>query len=358
MNKTLARKLAAIGVSSIVALAAFEVGARVFARSHWDTQILEASRHSSEGHPLTVPAAEPAIRYRLRPGLDVHFLGARVLTDSAGVRVGTSPTSEAQGALRIALLGDSTSFGWGVAFEDSYGEQLRRALESRTGRAVVLRNYSVPGYNAEQECAAFLKTLPVFRPDLVIVHHDHNDWQPTGWNEMLSMAPEFGDNFLHSALVKLIERRLQKIRVGRELEAERGVNEFLGEYCVQGPCYEAMMESRKALIEALQKLSIPAVLVLFNSDIPADEHYEKNESYLRLHKSGGARLSAMGYKVLDLYPNLQRVLAESRASDLRAFWLDPEDHHPNARGHEFLATVLLDFLSSTPELESVLGLRR
>lgn len=340
-------------VTVVLICLAGELVARIWLRSHWETGALREELGRVSITSLIEFDDDPEILYRLRRNEATRFQESLVTTDPSGFRIGSEPTREDAAAVRIALLGDSTSFGWRVDYEQSYGERLRAGLQDLAGSPVVLRNMSVPGYNASQELHAWLRSLPGFRPDLLIVHHDHNDSQPTGWGYENWKPPEYGDNFLHSALVKLILRRIRTLRGFGAAQGESGADVFADGYCVGGPLYEAMMNSRRALAEAANANGIPVLIVLFDADaglVPGDP---RSERWMRLHEQAADRFRSMGYAVLDLYPAYQRWLRESGASDLRDFWMDPEDHHPNPRGHAFIAGTILGFIRDTPDLAKV-----
>jgi hypothetical protein len=353
MHQRKTRKLATMLLTLVVVLVAGEVVARVFLRSHWDTESLKNQLGHTSIRSLIELDDDVHVRYRLRKRLDTSYQESRVITDDSGVRIGASPQGDSAGSIRVALLGDSTPFGWRVDYEDSFAEKLRRELETLSGQSVVLRNFSVPGYNADQEHHVFLKSVAAFQPQLLIVHHDHNDAQPTGWGYTFWMPPEYGDNPLHSAFVKLVLRQLRKIHDKSLPAAEEGHDEYLGEYSFKGPLYEAMMDSRKALSQAARERGIPVLVLIFNSTVPADSHYETSEPFLRLHAPAARRFLEMGYFVLDMYPAYQRMLAQSGAKDMRDLWMDAEDHHPNPRGHSFIADTLLHFIQDTPQLKQI-----
>ena len=51
-------------------------------------------------------------------------------------------------AARIACVGDSYTYGWGVELDESYPKQLEKCLSSHAPREVL--NFGVFGYNARQ----------------------------------------------------------------------------------------------------------------------------------------------------------------------------------------------------------------
>ncbi len=72
---------------------------------------------------------------------------------------------------RIALVGDSFTFGLEVPFEDTWGAHLERAL----GPQVQVLNFGVDGYGVDQAYLRYQRDVRPWRPDLVIlgiINHD------------------------------------------------------------------------------------------------------------------------------------------------------------------------------------------
>jgi hypothetical protein len=76
---------------------------------------------------------------------------------------------KAEGEFRIALIGDSFTFGWGLDYEDTIGQELEvrlnDALQSPRVRVI---NLGVPGYGPWQEWAFLQERGFALEPDLVI----------------------------------------------------------------------------------------------------------------------------------------------------------------------------------------------
>lgn len=80
------------------------------------------------------------------------------------------------GVYRIACLGDSQTFGHGVADGESWPEQLAAGLhELLPARALEVLNCGVGGYETEEELALYEKRVRAFAPDLVLVGFFLND---------------------------------------------------------------------------------------------------------------------------------------------------------------------------------------
>jgi len=125
------------------------------------------------------PHADDEIIYDLRPELrDVPFQGVPVSTNSCGMRDRERRLMPEPGTFRIALLGDSFAFGWGVALEESFGAVLERNLNERSDktRRFEVLNFGVPGYSTFQETALFEDRVADFLPAAVLVFFIDNDF--------------------------------------------------------------------------------------------------------------------------------------------------------------------------------------
>jgi lysophospholipase L1-like esterase len=354
----LARLLLSL-VSVALCLLALEACVRLFFRDEIDPATLRRDLEGSSIRLIVEPSRDPALLFELRQDLFVRFHNTLVITGPGRYRIGAAllaGPAEATPAAgrRIAVLGDSTSFGWGVGYNESYPERYRRRMAEVTGVAVELRNYSVPAYNALQELRAFQTKVKAYRPDLLILHHDHNDADPT--TKMMGadyMPVEYGDNPLHSALIKWSLRRLRRLRAETDRAAAEKGHRRVGGYIAAGPLYEAHLAARRELVEEATAMGIPVIVVIFNAWVSHDEHYETSETYTALHRDLGVRLSRMGYHVLDLYPAYQAALRDRGWTNLAAWQLSGTDGHPNADGHQFIAAQLVEYTLQHPDLFAV-----
>lgn len=130
------------------------------------------------------------IIYDLRPNLSVSFQGAPVQTNSCGMRERELPLVKPAGTFRIAVIGDSFTFGWGVTEQEAFPRQLEEILnslissaqrkETRAPGAAIQRvevlNFGVPGYSPFQEVTTFEEKALPYQPDAVILFFIENDF--------------------------------------------------------------------------------------------------------------------------------------------------------------------------------------
>lgn len=105
---------------------------------------------------------DPEIGYRLKTDFDGVYPRVWVRTDSAGRRVPQDQERDAGGEL--LFIGDSVTFGFGVAAEDSFPYVVGRAL----GEPEQVADAAVPGYNLAQSLVLLRENVARERPRLVI----------------------------------------------------------------------------------------------------------------------------------------------------------------------------------------------
>jgi hypothetical protein len=115
--------------------------------------------------------------YYLRPSVEIPFSGMFETisptitwqTNSQSFRAArdAGPLSD---KFRIATYGDSETFGWSVALEDTFQQHMERIDPD-----VEVLNLGIPGYNAENVADRMEATLTTWSPDLVVYLVNKND---------------------------------------------------------------------------------------------------------------------------------------------------------------------------------------
>jgi lysophospholipase L1-like esterase len=116
------------------------------------------------------------IAYVLQPNLDGRRgRGLTLLhTDELGLRStepGRKVGPRAPGEFRVAITGDSITFGEGVRrAEDTYPEVLRRALDARQpARTHRVFNFACSAYSVKEMAFSLRERMPAVQPDLVVM---------------------------------------------------------------------------------------------------------------------------------------------------------------------------------------------
>ncbi|MBL8201876.1 MAG: hypothetical protein JNK40_12985 [Chromatiales bacterium] len=89
------------------------------------------------------------------------------VTSPEGFRTGQQPAAltVARARYRVALIGDSFTFGEEVAFEDTWGQQLARALPTGT----VALNFGVPSHGPDQTLLKYRRDVRRWQADVTVL---------------------------------------------------------------------------------------------------------------------------------------------------------------------------------------------
>ncbi|MEM7199948.1 MAG: SGNH/GDSL hydrolase family protein [Planctomycetota bacterium] len=163
--KSLLARLALAATATVACLLLAEIVVRTLAL---DTRITPVFQ---ENYRLS---ANPALRYELVPG---SRDGDGVI-NQAGLREDRDYHERKPGGVfRIACVGDSICYGFGVDQADCFPQQLERLLAALApGRCEVL-NFGVPAYNAGQIVEIATQKALRYDPDLLIYAYCLNDPQ-------------------------------------------------------------------------------------------------------------------------------------------------------------------------------------
>ncbi|MDT7781462.1 MAG: hypothetical protein QOC99_3974 [Acidobacteriota bacterium] len=167
MSRRVLKKLSLALYLAVVIIALLEVGVRLSGYSE---------RHLCDPIYMPFAAAPDEIPYVHRPNLSgVRGRGLAVFnTDSLGLRssvAGEVYAPRREGEYRIAVVGDSVTFGEGVAHtQDTFACVLERALNQRQSAVrVKVFNFGASAYSVRVMAATLRRRMLEVEPDLVLM---------------------------------------------------------------------------------------------------------------------------------------------------------------------------------------------
>ena len=304
-------------------LAAAEISARVFDPF--------GISHFEESSKLWLDyVSDPLLVFRLPPHTQKTYQGVMISTNAFGFRDREIERKQ-DGELRILLLGDSITFGYGVSDEETYGRKLESILTSELGRKVRTVNAGMGGFNTVQEAAFLENQAAAIDPDVVSLLYLPNDID--------SNIPPFNPGeAIYGNASKVTRILLEKswlfrlaVFASTEPEPKR-----LAELGIRGRGAKDSLTALARIAALCRQRRVPFETFFYR---------EKEES------GAGARF------IDELFSQVSRVGVENGflVTDIGPWWGNRDrrsvtnsvvDWHPNARGHEVLASGIATVLLS------------
>ena len=265
--------------------------------------------------------------YELGAHRSGYSQGANIQTNGLGMRNPELPDKTSR-TFRIAVVGDSFTFGFGVDMIDTYvaalGRLLRADREIRKGRRFETLNFGVAGYSIQDEVKVVEHKALAVEPDLIILGYVLNDPEPD------PIQP------VHSYYAPV--RWWQHLHVGRLIaySAWRAKIEQYGDgdyyqYLHREPrAWRTVMAAFQDIGRLSRESGVPILLVVFPGGVPVPW---ENYPYRDLHEKVIDEGKRAGFYTLDLLP----AFAGEPPMDTR---VSESDDHPSIRGHKITARAI------------------
>lgn len=303
--------------------------------------------------PLAEVEAHPTRGWRMVPSLDHYTYQHEVRVNALGLRGPEVPEERAQGELRVLALGDSTTYGQGVADRDTLPAAMEAELRALSpDRRWCVVNGGHRGYATNQELALLRELGPSIDPDVVLLLWFENDLEDTDvernhahflevgrvpfdlgepWTRGSRLRWHATQLLRRSALLMEIHDRLQRARtVPRSAEDERrGLERVAGH-----------LDELAALCREEDRLGVVAVVPHPGYLSGPGRHGELAEEVLRLSRE-------RGLATLDLAPALVEHARRTDGSTVLPF-----DGHYDGAANRAMARSAARQLLETPGLDA------
>ena len=302
-------------------LATIAAGAELFVRFVVDDGMQYDLEMWKYARDLKQVAANPLIGHGHRPGRAELLMGVDVTINSKGLREREISYARSPGVLRLLMLGDSFTEGWGVAFEDTFSKRIER-LYAAKGIAAETINAGVGNYNTVMEVNYFLAEGWKYRPDVVVLNFVPNDAE--------AIPPHATPNALMDACYICVFLFGRADLLLREASLRPDWKAYYR--ALYGDGSSAGWRDAKAALAALAAYAHAHEIKLLVAHLPelhALAPYPFQDITDLLH----AAAKQNGAAFVDVLPQLQ-------SEPPSRLWVSPSDPHPNSRAHELIASAL------------------
>jgi hypothetical protein len=168
-------------------------------------------------YPQEAYVYDPVLLHRLQPDQRAFTHSHPVVTNSFGIRNEEFSLERTPGTVRVLCLGDSLTFGKGVALADTYPKQLEVLLNGPAERRYEVINAGVSAYDTWQEVGYLREHGSRFEPDLVIVGFYANDVVPRPRRHPASLQQARPGGGSHEVMWSRADRAIYWLKRSRTL---------------------------------------------------------------------------------------------------------------------------------------------
>lgn len=262
----------------------------------------------------------PGVGHEHRPNTAGTYMGVPVSINSMGLRDNEYTLEKPEGRVRVLMLGDSLTFGWGAPVEGTTSKVLERLLNSNSGTQYEVINTGVGNTNTAMQTAFFVHKGYKFQPDVVVLNYFINDAEETpvkkeNWLTRFSYAAVF-----LAGRLDILERTY--------FGKEDWQGYYRNLYRSDAPGWEAARKSFAELAAFCREHDMKLLLVHY-----PELHQLAEYPFQGVTEAASGLAAAEGVPFLDLLTTVQ-------AEDPASLWVTPTDSHPNSKAAELFAPAI------------------
>jgi lysophospholipase L1-like esterase len=275
---------------------------------------------------LKRPVANPDLSFAHAPNRSAFLMGVPVSINSEGLRDREFSLVKPLGVYRVMMLGDSTTFGWGVRQEDTAAKFLERKLSAALPAGysgVEVMNAGVGNYDTVQEVTYYETIGWKYHPDLVVLVFFINDPEP---------VPVEKKGFLidRSYLIAFATNRIDGVMRHAGVRPDWKTY-YASLYNDDRPGFQACKRALVSLANSTRNHGAKLLVALL-----PELHEINDDSYpfKAAHQKIKDVIAAENVSVVELIDGLKDHGPEE------TLWVTALDDHPNAKANNLIADQL------------------
>jgi hypothetical protein len=272
------------------------------------------------------PSQNQGVWFELKPGTAAYFKKEKIKINSLGLRDREYVLAKPPNTFRIAVVGDSYTFGDGVKIEDAYHSVLEQKLNETYGQPrFEVINFGLGGYNLRNYAAIIQHKVPDYSPDMVLIGFCANNDDDLPTPEQITkpytkQQPQKHLWFVKNLqIVRTIGGIVANIKQSDKIKRNDKMSDQTKDYLT------CSFKEFKRIEEAS---SVPIVFLYLDMQDTPDEKARFVEGLCNEN----------GFHFIDSSTSVDTI------GDISRYWIHPTDHHPNARMNGLYANLLMEHL--------------
>lgn len=277
-------------------------------------------------------SAIPGLDYEMAPNRELVKDGILIRTNQYGMRDTEPSEQKSDSPCRIAAIGDSYTFGWRVATDDSFPKVLEKLLrKSAAGKdcRFEVLNFAVSGYSSYDEALMLRYRVVNFDPHVVIVGYVLNDPEIDPVQPLHSYFARF-EWWQYSGILRLIAGA----RYNWEIKHLGDGDYYKYLHAPGHKKWQSVVDAFRDIREVTAPRNIKvAVVILPELTIDFKGKPWTEYPYRGLHQQVSDLALQNGFRVIDLLPAFSQYPSEDVV-------FPGGDDHPTKLGHEIAAAAI------------------
>lgn len=297
------------------------IGSEIFVRYVIDDGMQYNLEMWKYARKLKRVSGDPSQGHNHIPNRSAHLMGVDIVINSHGHRNKETSINKPPGITRVAMLGDSLTFGWGVPSKNTVSERLEVLLnENRDGKQFEVINTGIGNTNTEMQVARFLADEVKFSPDIVVLNYFINDAEP---------IPQPTKNILMKYSAAYVFFSLRMASIGRIFFGGKQWHQYyLDLYKEESEGWQRVQIFFKKLSEYCRSKNIRLVFVNY-----PELHQFRPYSFTVVTQKLKNMADQQEVPFFNLFPTLQGQKEEN-------LWVSRQDQHPNSLACSLIAQAI------------------
>ena len=270
---------------------------------------------------LKRPAVDPLAGHEHIPQSSAHLMGVDVAINGFGYRDDLQTLDKPGDVRRVLMLGDSLTFGWGVAQEDTPSELLQALLnQANDGWRYEVVNMGIGNANTDMQVRAMDLAGWQFDPDVIVLNYFINDAEPTP-ERAGGLLSEFSYAYVYfGGRLDTLRRQAGNVPDWRAY--------YSGLYRDNAKGWQTAVEAMRRLSSEAEGRDVPLVIANY-----PELHALAPYPFDGINQALATVVMDLRRDFVDLTPAVAGEIPEN-------LWVHPQDAHPNAVANGKFAAAL------------------
>jgi lysophospholipase L1-like esterase len=281
---------------------------------------------------LKEPDPKGEISHVHRTNASAELMGVEVKLNSLGHRGPELTQPKSPDIKRVFVLGSSVTMGWGVPLDKMFTSTVKERFDKERplgpNVSIELANAGIGNYNTLAQSVLFNRQYPIVKPDLVVLHYFISDPEPRP-------AARNSPVLRYSMLAAYFFDRFRTLTLAAQGKTDL-FKHYSDVYRDDAPNWRETLGYIGKMRDTAAADHVPFLIMI----IPDFHNVAIGTPYAALYEKIDAGFKGLNIPTINTFPELQRRYG-GHEQDL---WIQPDDPHPNAKGHEVMADMLYDYL--------------